>query len=59
MTTRSGRFVADINVAMAKHYIDNLREEVKKGIYGRLKQGIYPFNAPLGYINKGGGKLKE
>lgn len=59
MNTRSGRFVADINVAMAKHYIDNLREEVIKGIYGRLKQGIYPFKAPLGYLDMGGGKVKE
>ncbi len=59
MTTRSGRFVADINMAMSKHYIDNLTEEVKKGLYGRLKQGLYPFKAPIGYLDMGGGKLKE
>lgn len=23
-----------------------------------IKKGIYPFNAPLGYLNAGGGKLK-
>lgn len=35
------------------------REEVIKSLYGRLKQGIYPFKAPMGYINTGGGKVKE
>jgi hypothetical protein len=25
-----------------------LREEAKKGIYGRLKQGFYPMRAPIG-----------
>src|SRR4029077_18752048 len=39
-------------------YSRNLREEVKKGIYGRLKQGLYPFSAPIGYLNHGGGKTK-
>jgi site-specific DNA recombinase len=36
----------------------NLRDEVKKGIYGRLKQGLWPFNAPIGYQNTGGGSVK-
>src|SRR5262249_12044640 len=36
----------------------NNREETRKGFYGRLKQGIYPLNAPLGYLDQGGGKPK-
>lgn len=58
MLTRGGRLSADIQAVVAADYIRNLREEVKKGLYGRLKQGIYPFAAPVGYINTGKGNLK-
>ena len=40
-----------IKVLMAKNYIDNLSEEVKKGMIEKAEQGIYPSSAPLGYIN--------
>ena len=56
--SRGGRLSADIQAVVASDYIRNLREEVKKGIYGRLKQGIYPFAAPPGYLNNGKGQLK-
>jgi site-specific DNA recombinase len=36
------KFMHDIQVALAKHYIDNLREEVKKGMHEKAKQGMYP-----------------
>lgn len=58
LTSRGGRLSADIQAVVASDYIRNLREETKKGIYGRLKQGLYPFPAPLGYINNGKGKPK-
>ena len=57
--TRGGRLSADIQAVIAADYIRNLREETKKGLNGRLKQGIYPFAAPIGYLNMGGGKPKE
>lgn len=57
-STNSGRLTADIHAVMAAHYIRNLREEALKGLNGRLKQGLYPFKAPIGYIDKGGGKAK-
>ena len=57
--TRSGRLSADILAVVAADYIRNLREEVVKGINGRLKQGLFPFCAPVGYLNNGkGGKVK-
>jgi site-specific DNA recombinase len=56
--TRGGRLSADIQAVVASDYIRNLREETKKGIDGRLKQGIYPMPAPLGYLDMGGGKAK-
>jgi DNA invertase Pin-like site-specific DNA recombinase len=58
METRGGRLAADIQAVIASDYIRNLRDEAMKGLYGRLKQGIYPFGAPIGYINNGGGQLK-
>jgi site-specific DNA recombinase len=56
--SRGGRLSADIQAVIAADYIRNLREETKKGIEGRLKQGFYPFKAPIGYLDHGGGQLK-
>lgn len=56
--SRGGRLAADIQAVIAADYIRNLREESIKGLYGRLKQGIYPFQAPIGYLDTGGGKPK-
>jgi site-specific DNA recombinase len=58
MTSRGGRLSADIQAVVAADFIRNLREETKKGFYGRLKQGLLPMPAPLGYLNVGKGKLK-
>jgi DNA invertase Pin-like site-specific DNA recombinase len=58
MHSRGGRLSADIQAVVAADYVRNLREETKKGIYGRLKQGIYPMPAPIGYMNNGAGKAK-
>ncbi|MBS1983502.1 MAG: recombinase family protein [Bdellovibrionales bacterium] len=56
--SRGGRLSADIQAVVAADYIRNLREEVLKGQRGRLSQGIYPFGAPVGYLNTGKGRLK-
>lgn len=58
LNTRGGRLAADIQAVVAADFIRNLRDEVRKGIYGRLKQGLYPFRAPIGYLDNGGGKVK-
>jgi site-specific DNA recombinase len=58
MNSRGGRLSADIQAVVAADYIRNLREEVKKGFYGRLKQGLTPMPAPLGYLNTGPGNAK-
>ncbi len=58
MQTRGGRLSADIQAVVAADFIRNLRDEVKKGLYGRIKQGIYPFAAPVGYQNNGKAQLK-
>jgi DNA invertase Pin-like site-specific DNA recombinase len=58
LQSRGGRLSADIQAVVAADYIRNLREEAKKGIYGRLKQGFYPMRAPVGYADHGAGKPK-
>ena len=59
MHSRGGRLAADIQAVVAADYVRNLRDEVLKGFYGRLKQGIYPLPAPVGYLDKGAGIPKE
>jgi site-specific DNA recombinase len=59
LATRGGRLSADIQAIVAADFIRNLREEVRKGIYGRLKQGLYPLPAPRGYVDCGEGMPKE
>jgi len=45
------KFIHGIKILMAKNYIDNLSEEVKKGLLQKAHEGYYPSYAPLGYIN--------
>lgn len=59
LSSRGGRLSADIQAVVASDYIRNLREETKKGIYGRLKQGLYPFPAVIGYLDAGKGSPKK
>ena len=59
LTSRGGRLAADIQAVVASDFIRNLRDEVKKGFYGRLKQGFYPLPAPRGYTNHGKARPKE
>lgn len=56
--SRGGRLTMDIQAVIAADYIRNLREETIKGLNGRLKQGLYPFRAPIGYRDNGKGKPK-
>jgi DNA invertase Pin-like site-specific DNA recombinase len=58
LSSRGGRLSADIQAVVAADYVRNLRDEVRKGFYGRLKQGFYPMHAPLGYLDMGGGQVK-
>lgn len=59
LQSRGGRLSADIQAVVAADYVRNLREEVRKGFYGRLKQGLYPLPAPVGYLDRGKGRPKE
>lgn len=48
----SEKFVHGIKVLMAKNYVDNLSEEVRKGMHQKAAQGHWPGAAPLGYLNR-------
>jgi DNA invertase Pin-like site-specific DNA recombinase len=58
MQSRGGRLAADIQAVVAADYIRNLRDEVRKGFQGRLRQGLYPLPAPIGYLDQGKGQVK-
>jgi site-specific DNA recombinase len=45
------KFIHGIKVLLAKNYIDNLSEEVKKGQKEKAEQGEWPSIAPVGYRN--------
>ncbi|MCK6530599.1 recombinase family protein [Myxococcota bacterium] len=46
------RFMHRIRVLMAQNYIDNLSEEVQKGMRQKAEEGYWPSAAPLGYLNR-------
>ncbi len=45
------KLVHGIQVVIARNYIENLKEEVKKGMREKAEQGIYPSRPPFGYCN--------
>lgn len=45
------KFLHGIKVLMAKNYVDNLGEEVRKGMLEKARQGHWPSVAPIGYVN--------
>lgn len=42
----------DIKLVLARNYVNNLSEEVKKGLNEKVAQGGWPGAAPLGYKNR-------
>lgn len=45
------RFMHWLRVGMARKYVENLSEEVKKGLTRKCEEGGWPTWAPLGYLN--------
>ncbi len=46
------RLFLDLRTVLAKNYIENLSEEIRKGLNEKARQGHYPTHAPLGYRNE-------
>ncbi len=40
-----------IQVVIARNFVENLKEEVRKGMRQKAEQGIYPSRPPMGYRN--------
>ena len=49
--TPQGKFMLQIAFGQSKYYVDNLSENIKRGIRQKLKNGLWPQMAPLGYLN--------
>ena len=47
--TPQGKFMLSIAFGQSKYYVDNLSENVKRGLYFKLRNGGWPSVAPLGY----------
>ncbi len=49
--TPQGKFMLSIAFGQSKYYVDNLSENIKRGHRQKLKNGLWPQVAPLGYLN--------
>ncbi len=49
--TAQGKFMLSIAFGQSKYYIDNLSENIKRGIRQKVRNGVYPSLAPVGYLN--------
>ena len=53
------KFVHGLNVLLAERMVDNLSEETKKGMLEKAQQGIWPSQAPIGFMNVEGPNKKR
>ena len=50
-STPQGKFMLSIAFGQSKYYIDNLSENIRRGHRQKLRKGIWPGFAPVGYLN--------
>jgi site-specific DNA recombinase len=49
--TPQGKFMLAIAFGQSKYYVDNLAENVKRGLRAKARKGLWPTTAPFGYRN--------
>src|SRR3989344_3981969 len=49
--TPQGLFMLNIAFGQSKYFVDNLRENVKRGLRQKIRNGVWPSWAPVGYCN--------
>ncbi len=49
--TPQGKFMLNIAFGQSKYYVDNLSENIKRGNRQKLRKGLWPSFAPIGYLN--------
>ena len=52
LNSGNDKFWLQLEFGMAKKYVDDLSDNVKRGLRAKLETGWYPSQAPLGYLNK-------
>lgn len=50
--TPQGKFMLNIAFGQSKYYVDNLSENVRRGIRQKLRRGEFPGKPPIGYLNE-------
>ena len=50
-STPHGIFCLSLAFGQSKLYVDNLRENVTRGMKNKARRGIYPAKPPVGYVN--------
>ena len=51
-TNHSAMSMLFVRWGIASYFSENLKQETKKGMLGRLNEGKYPSRAPIGYLDK-------
>jgi len=49
--TPQGLFMLQIAFGQSKYYVDSLKENVTRGMRQKIRNGVWPLWAPLGYLN--------
>jgi site-specific DNA recombinase len=50
-STSQGKFMLNMAFGQSKYYVDSLSENTKRGLRQKVRNGDYPSQAPVGYIN--------
>src|SRR3989344_1181256 len=50
--TPQGKFMLNIAFGQSKYFVDNLSENVKRGLRQKIRRGEWPGKAPEGYANE-------
>jgi site-specific DNA recombinase len=49
--TPQGKFSLSMAFVQSKYYVDSLSENTKRGLRQKVRMGIFPSQAPIGYLN--------
>src|SRR3990167_2437293 len=50
-STPQGKFTLSMAFVQSKYYVDSLSENTKRGLRQKVRMGIFPSQAPVGYLN--------
>jgi len=48
--TSQGKFMLNMAFGQSKYYVDSLSENTKRGLRQKVRMGIFPSQAPVGYL---------